>query len=52
MARLAASRPPEELAAHAFELYERFRPAVPRGEAGWGATGVLDLGRIVALARR
>ena len=52
MARLAASLPPEELAAGAFELYERFRPAVPRGEAGWGAAGVLDLGRIAALARR
>ena len=51
MARLAGSLPPEELAAHAFELYERFRPAVPGGEAGWGAAGVLDLGRIAALAR-
>ena len=52
MTGLAGSLPPEELAVHAFELYEGFRPAVPRGEAGWGAAGVLDLGRIAALARR
>ena len=28
-----------------------FRPAIPAGEPGWGAAGVLDLKRIRALAR-
>ena len=51
MRRVARSRPPEELAAHAFHLYEQFRPTVPEGEAGWGAKGVLDLDRIAALAK-
>ncbi len=27
-------------------LYERFRPEVPEGVAGWVARAVLDLGRI------
>lgn len=51
MAALAASREPEELARDAYALYEDFRPAIPAGEAGWGAAGVLDLKRIRALAR-
>lgn len=51
MKRLAASRPKAELAAHAFSLYEDFRPGVPSGQRGWGARGVLDLGRIETLAR-
>jgi len=51
MTRLAAAWPQDELAAHAFSLYESFRPEVPRGAGGWGATGVLDLARIDALAR-
>ena len=46
MQALAGSLPPAELARHAFGLYERFRPAVPEREAGWGAKGVLDLDRI------
>jgi hypothetical protein len=46
MQALADSLPPAELARHAFALYERFRPTVPLGEAGWGAKGVLDLDRI------
>jgi hypothetical protein len=33
-------------------MYERFRPAVPSGAAGWGANGVLDLAQVRALAQR
>ncbi len=51
MNELAASLPPKELAAHAFHLYEQFRPEVPPDERGWGAKGVLDLAKIRALAR-
>lgn len=51
MTDLAKSLPPKELAAHAFHLYEQFRPEVPPDERGWGAKGVLDLARIRALAR-
>ncbi len=39
------------LAERCFELYERFRPAIPEGVKGWGAKGELDLGLIKALAR-
>jgi hypothetical protein len=49
MEELARSLPPGELARQAFRLYEHFRPAVPEGEAGWGAAGVLELGKITAL---
>jgi len=52
MARLAAVFSPEELAEKAYALYEQFRPAIPRGRAGWGAAGELDLEQILALARR
>ena len=31
------------------QLYEQFRPAIPEGEAGWGAKGVLDLAKIESL---
>jgi hypothetical protein len=48
---LARALPKEELAERAFELYERFRPAVPAGRRGWGAKGVLDLERVRGLAR-
>jgi hypothetical protein len=50
MEDLAGSYPPAELAGSAFRLYERFRPAVPRGKEGWGAQGVLDLAKIRTLA--
>lgn len=48
--KLARSLPPPELAGRAYPLYERFRPEVPEGEAGWGAKGVLDLDRVADLA--
>jgi len=46
MEKLALAMPPRELAAHAYRLYEEFRPEVPAGVRGWGAAGELDLGRI------
>jgi hypothetical protein len=52
MAQLANSRAPEELAAEAYALYEQFRPAIPAGEAGWGAAGTLSLAKIRELATK
>jgi hypothetical protein len=52
METLAAAYSPATLAHAAYGLYEEFRPAIPRGQAGWGAKGVLDLTRIRALAKR
>jgi hypothetical protein len=49
LAELAAAHPPEELHRRGFRLYEAFRPAVPAGERGWGASGELDLGRVRGL---
>jgi len=49
MERLAQSRAPRDLAAHGFKLYEAFRPVVPSDARWWGAKGVLDVGRILAL---
>ncbi len=43
MEALADSLPADELNRVGFRLYERFRPAVPAGAAGWGKKGVLDL---------
>jgi hypothetical protein len=42
----------DQLEAKAYELYEQFRPAVPEGQRGWGAAGLLDLERIRRLAGR
>ena len=44
--------PPARLAATAYDLYEKFRPAIPEGTRGWGAKGTLDLKLIRALARK
>lgn len=49
MQTLAKSFTREELETHAYALYEQFRPTVPRGTAGWGAKGELDLGALVKL---
>jgi hypothetical protein len=49
MNQLAQSRPPKKLAADAYALYEKFRPAIPTGTRGWGAKGELDLVRLKAL---
>ncbi len=47
---LAKAYPPETLAARGFALYERFRPEIPAGQRGWGATGVLDLAVVTKMA--
>lgn len=51
MKTLADAYPPRKLAVEAYHLYEQFRPAVPAGQRGWGAAGVLDLDAIRGLAR-
>ena len=50
MRDLAKAFQPEQLSKNAFSLYEKFRPAIPGGVAGWGAKGNLDLDRIRSLA--
>jgi len=52
METLAAALDPQSLAAHAFSLYERFHPEIPRGKRGWGVKGILDFGLIRSLASR
>jgi hypothetical protein len=52
MQALAQAYQPEALNERAFALYERFRPAVPKGKQGWGAAGELDLGLLGELARK
>ncbi|HEY8610001.1 MAG TPA: hypothetical protein VIL69_01770 [Roseomonas sp.] len=46
MEEVAASLPPEELNRIGFRLYEHFRPEVPADVRGWGAKGMLDLGKV------
>jgi len=52
MQALAKAYKPKELAVAAYHLYEQFRPEIPSGVRGWGATGDLDLSRIEALAKK
>jgi hypothetical protein len=52
MRKLAASRTPRDLALEAYALYEKFRPEIPAGEAGWGKAGVLSVAAIEDLAAR
>ena len=49
---MAKAYKPKELSIEAFGLYEQFRPDVPAGTKGWGAKGVLDLRKILAMAKR
>jgi hypothetical protein len=49
MRKLAASRTPKALEVEAYSLYEKFRPKIPAGEAGWGKPGELSLDAIEAL---
>jgi hypothetical protein len=49
---LARAYPPQELERRAFALYEQFRPWIPEGVQGWGATGELSLERIRKLAKQ
>lgn len=50
MEDLANAYTPDELAAKAYALYEKFRPNIPEGRRGWGAAGELDLDQVRALA--
>jgi len=50
MLELAKSLPPSELASKAYTLYEKFRPEIPPGKKGWGASGKLDLDLIRKMA--
>jgi hypothetical protein len=51
MTSLAKAYTPRELAAAAYGLYKRFRPAIPAGVKGWGAKGDLDLALLAQLAK-
>jgi len=48
---LADSFPAEELRDKAYGLYEDFRPEIPEGTKGWGAQGVLDLGKVEGMKK-
>jgi hypothetical protein len=50
MAALADAVGAPDIEARSYALYERFRPAIPAGRAGWGAKGVLDVKRMRAMA--
>jgi hypothetical protein len=50
MLELAKSLPTTELAERAYALYEKFRPEIPPGKKGWGASGKLDLDLIRKMA--
>jgi hypothetical protein len=50
MLELAKSLPPSQLAEKAYALYEKFRPEIPPGKKGWGASGKLDLDLIREMA--
>ncbi len=47
---LAKSLPPAQLAEKAYSLYAKFRPDIPPGKRGWGASGKLDLHLIRKMA--
>ena len=48
MEMLAARYEPAELNRIGFKLYEKFRPDVPPGNAGWAAKAVLEVEKILA----
>ena len=50
MLELAKSLPPPHLAEKAYALYEKFRPEIPPGKKGWGASGKLELNLIRKMA--
>lgn len=52
LAPLAQAYLPDEIAERAYDRHVRFRPEVPAGVKGWGAAGVLDLAKILSLARQ
>lgn len=51
MSQLARAISAKELKEQAYSLYEKFRPEIPPGTAGWGAKGKLDLNLIRSLAQ-
>jgi hypothetical protein len=50
MLELAKSLPSSQVAEKAYALYEKFRPEIPPGKKGWGASGKLDLDLIRKMA--
>ena len=50
MEELAGAFAPDELEERAYSLYISFRPQIPAGKRGWGATGPLDIDCIRSLA--
>ena len=50
MEQLAGAFDADALKAAAYGLYEKFRPAVARGQRGWGQKGTLDLDFVRSLA--
>jgi len=50
MTKLARSLQPADLKEHAYSLYLKFRPEIPKGRAGWGAKGELNLELIRSLS--
>ena len=51
MQALAKSVPPKAIGGRAYTLYGKFAPNVPTGKLGWGAQGVLDLEKVLSLAK-
>ncbi len=49
---LAQAYPPKELEQRAYALYEQFRPEIPEGRRGWGASGDLNLEHIHEMAKK
>jgi len=50
MLELAKSLPSSQLAEKAYALCEKFRPEIPPGKKGWGASVKLDLDLIRRMA--
>lgn len=50
MKELACALSKHELSDRTFTLYKAFRPEIPAGTKGWGATGRLDLDKIRNMA--
>jgi hypothetical protein len=50
MPELGKSLPASQLAEKAYNLYEKFRPEIPPGQKGWGASDKLDLDLIRKMA--
>jgi len=52
MRSLADAFDQQELAERAYDLYETFRPEVPKGKEGWGTKGKLNLRQLRGLTQR